>query len=242
MLSCKMRHMSKASHQPSAAESIDPRERRSRAAILSAAIALVSERASTEFSVTDLAEAAGVSRRVLYQHYGDREGALIAAAMDLMTRELAEEISELAGADGPSPDRAMEAIAPFAQHFAQHRGFYRALLTGPCAHQLQQQVSAFFMPASRDAALQTYGDLDEATVAEVADYFTAGTTMFFINWIREGPEPLDPHEFATRLRRIQSVLAPPERSTAPRSDSDPAMPRTSATPEKPSTPTTGEKP
>ena len=202
--------MGAAPREPSAAERIDPRERRSRAAIVSAVIDLVTERASTELSVTDLAKAAGVSRRVLYEHYGDRDGAVIAAAMDLVTRELAVEISELDRADAASTARVVEMIAPFAQHVAQHRRFYRAVLTGSCAYQLQQRVSAFFMPFSRDAALQTYGDLDEATVAEVADYFTAGTTMSFINWIREGPEPLDPQEFAESLGRIQSVLAPAE--------------------------------
>ncbi len=199
--------MGTSQHDAPDAVDADPRVRRTRAALLSAATALVSERGSTEFSVTELAAAAGVSRRVLYQHYGDRDGVLVAAAMDLMTRGLADELSELsAAADGASPERTAAMVSSSARHFAAHRRFYRALLTGPCAHPLQQRVSELFAPFSRAAARRMFGGLEETVTAEVADFFTAGTTMTFMRWIIDGPERLDPRSLADRLGRIQSVL------------------------------------
>ena len=61
---------------------------RSRAALLAAAVRLVSERGTTAIPVTDLAEAADVSRQLVYLQFGDRDALLVAAAADLVTREL----------------------------------------------------------------------------------------------------------------------------------------------------------
>ena len=62
---------------------------RSRAALFAAAVELVSVRGSANVPVTDLAEAAGVSRQLVYLHFADRDALLVAAATDLARRELA---------------------------------------------------------------------------------------------------------------------------------------------------------
>ncbi|WP_063001657.1 TetR family transcriptional regulator [Nocardia mikamii] len=61
---------------------------RTRAALLDAAVRLVSERGTTSVTVTELADAAGVSRQVVYLQFGDRDSALPAAAMDMAEREV----------------------------------------------------------------------------------------------------------------------------------------------------------
>lgn len=205
---CIIIRVSDPLHNADTIADLDPRVRRTRAALLAAAVAVVTERSTTDFSVTELADAADVSRRVLYQHYGDRDGLLVAAAVDLMTRELAPALAELARATlGPSPEETVATVAKFARHFAAHRRFYRALLTGSCAYAVHRRVGELFAPFSQAAARQLFGELDEHLTAEIAAYFTAGTTMSFTEWIIDGPEPLDPQQFADRLSRIQSVLA-----------------------------------
>ncbi|MFD0487807.1 helix-turn-helix domain-containing protein [Saccharopolyspora spinosporotrichia] len=51
----------------------DRRVRRSRAALMRAAVELVTERGTAAVTLSDIAEAADVSRRVVYQHFGDRD-------------------------------------------------------------------------------------------------------------------------------------------------------------------------
>ena len=72
----------------------DKRVRRSRAALMHAAIALVSERGTAAVSISDIAEAADVSRPVLYQHFGDRDTLLLETALDLAARELLPRITD----------------------------------------------------------------------------------------------------------------------------------------------------
>jgi len=49
---------------------------------------LVTERGTAAVSLSDIAEAADVSRRVVYQHFGDRDTLLLEAGLDLARREL----------------------------------------------------------------------------------------------------------------------------------------------------------
>src|ERR1700716_2026560 len=99
----------------------DRRVRRSRAALTAAAVRLVSERGTTDIAVTDLTEAADVSRKLLYMHFGDRDGLLVAAALDLVEREVLAQ---------PAPEDVRDRMLALARHFAEHRPFYRAILTG----------------------------------------------------------------------------------------------------------------
>jgi AcrR family transcriptional regulator len=46
-------------------------------------VACVSERGTTAVPVTDLADAANVSRQLVYLQFGDRDSLLVAAAVDL---------------------------------------------------------------------------------------------------------------------------------------------------------------
>ncbi|MFI6738935.1 TetR/AcrR family transcriptional regulator [Nonomuraea sp. NPDC050451] len=183
---------------PKVPEVLDRRMRRSRSALLLAAVHLLTERGTSEVSVTELAEAADVSRRVLYQHFGDRDGLLIAAAIDLVTRELLPRL--------PQPLQTEAATVEIVSHIADHRPFYRALLTGSCAYAATKTMSGLFRPFSMASARELFGDLDDQAATEVADYFTGATVTAVTGWLVDGPAQLDPEEFAERLHRIQSVL------------------------------------
>lgn len=172
--------------------------RRSRSALLSAAVRLVSERGTTAVPATDLAEAADVSRRVLYLHFGDRDGVLLAAAAELVTRELLPRLPQDLD-DAPT-------TLTLARHFAEYREFYRPLLTGSCAYAAIRTVNSLFHPYRLASARRLFGDLDEQAAGEVADFLTGAASMALGEWLVDGQDPLDPDDFAQRLLRIQSVL------------------------------------
>lgn len=176
-------------------EPIDRRVRRTRSALLSAAVRLVDERGTTDISVTDLAEAADISRRTFYQHFNDRDALLVAAVTDLLTRELTPQT-----VDGMSPT-LMQA------HFVKYQRFYRALLTGPCAQAVTEAASRWFQPYSAIAARELFGELDDRTANEVAEFFTGGTIAAFRRWVADAPEPADLQEFAQRIARIQTAIS-----------------------------------
>lgn len=170
---------------------VDKRVQRSRAALLAAAVALVSERGTTAIPVTDLADAANVSRQLIYLQFGDRDSLLVAAAVDLVTRELV---------DQPEHDDGTLATA---RHFAAHRDFYRAMLTGSCAYAMTRTLNAVFAPFNQRLLAP---DLDGSTAADLAMFLAGGAGAVINDWLVDGADPLDPDELADRLRRLMSAL------------------------------------
>ena len=175
----------------------DRRVRRSRAALMGAAVELVSERNSTAVSVSEIAEAADVSRQVLYQQFGDRDALLLEAALDLVRRELL--------ADMPDDERA--SLLALARHFAAHRRFYRALLTGTSAFAFTEALAGLFLPLNRRHLGQALGDrLGDREIEDLATFLTGGAGAVVNAWVVGGPDPLDANAFTDRLLRIRSVV------------------------------------
>jgi AcrR family transcriptional regulator len=171
---------------------VDRRVQRSRAALLAAAVALVSERGTTAIPVTDLAAAADVSRQLVYLQFGDRDALLVAAAADLVTRELTD------GARGNT--------LATARHFATHRPFYRAMLTGSCAGAMARTLNKLFAPANQRMLADRFAALDEPTRADLAAFLAGGAGSLINDWLVGGADPLSPEELAGRLYRLMSTL------------------------------------
>lgn len=167
---------------------------------MAAAVTLVAERGTADVPVSDLAEAADVSRRLVYQQFRDRDTLLLEAALDLARRELLPHLTE--------GDGRARAVA-VARHMADHRAFYRALLTSSCAFALNKALSGLFLPVNRQAVTAAY-DLDEHAAEDLAAFLTGGWGDFIHTWVVDGPEPLDPEEFTDRLLRTASVLLNPK--------------------------------
>ncbi|MEV6877657.1 helix-turn-helix domain-containing protein [Amycolatopsis sp. NPDC051128] len=175
----------------------DRRVRRSRAALMRAAVELVGARDSAAVPVSDIAEAADVSRQVLYQQFGDRDALVLEAALDLVRRELLDDL----------PDDERASMLALARHFAAHRRFYRALLTGSSAFALNKALTGLFLPLNRQHIAQLLGRrLDARGVEDLAAFLTGGAAAVVNTWVIEGPEPLDPEEFTGRLMRIRTVV------------------------------------
>src|SRR5688500_12155330 len=89
----------------------DRRVRRTRAAVLRAAFDLVTARGSAAVTISGIAGAADVSRRVVYQHFGDLDAVLLETGLDLVRRELLPHIAVT-----PRPDERGLALAT-VRHF-----------------------------------------------------------------------------------------------------------------------------
>lgn len=185
------------------ARAADRRVRRSRAALMGAAVALVAERGTTAVTVSDIAEAADVSRQLIYQQFGDRDTLLLEAALDLAQRELVQRIPQASAK--PSGRAGVLAVAG---HFARHRSFYRAMLTGPCAFGLSRALNGLFGQFN-EQLVHRLSDrpLSPELVEDLTGFLTGGSAAVFNAWVIDGPDPLDAEAFADRLMRMLSVMA-----------------------------------
>jgi AcrR family transcriptional regulator len=178
----------------------DRRVRRSRAALMHAAITLVSERGTAAVSISDIADAADVSRPVLYQHFGDRDALLLEAALDLAARDLLPRITGIAPAD---PRQRALAVA---RHFADHRAFYRAMLMSSSGFALNKSLSGLLIPVNRLLVQQLSGStLDPEGAEDLATFLTGGGAAVINTWVVEGADPLDPEAFTDRLMRMMPI-------------------------------------
>ncbi len=180
--------------------STDRRVQRSRAALLAAAVALVAERGTTAIPVTDLADAANVSRQLVYLQFGDRDALLVAAAADLVTRELLERSEEF------QHDDMRPGVLATTRHFAEHRAFYRPMLTGSCAYAMSRTMVQVFGPFNARFLRERFAGLDPETEKDLSMFAAAGAGEIVNDWLITGPEPLDPYEAADRLMRLATVF------------------------------------
>jgi len=165
-----------------------------------AVVALVAERGTSNIPVSEIAEAADVSRQLVYQQFGDRDSLLLAAALDLAEREL---VPDSGGAQG-GRDRLLAGV----RHFAENRSLYRALLTGPCAYDLNKALVGLLTPVNRGHAERIAGARSSPHLADdLAAFLTGGSGAVINTWIVEGEDPLDPEAFADRLMLMFSALA-----------------------------------
>jgi AcrR family transcriptional regulator len=171
---------------------------------MTAAVTLVTERGTADVPVSDLAEAADVSRRLVYQQFRDRDTLLLEAALDLARRELLPGVADTALADGRARALAV------ARHMAAHRAFYRALLTSSCGFALGRALNGLFLPVNRLLVQTVFGErLDARAVEDLAAFLTGGWGGFVHSWVVDGPAPLDPEDFTDRLLHTASALLSP---------------------------------
>jgi AcrR family transcriptional regulator len=173
---------------------------RSRSALLAAAVLLVSERGTTAIPVTDIAAAAGVSRQLVYLQFGDRDALLVEAAVDLVRREFVPQVR-----DGAELERA--ATLAMARHFAGHRSFYRAMLTGACAFAMTRALGSFLGSFNWQVVRELFGELGQDTARDLVAFLTGGAAAIVNDWLIDGVDPLDPEQLADRFLRLRSVLA-----------------------------------
>jgi AcrR family transcriptional regulator len=140
-----------------------------------------------------------VSRRLVYLQFADRDALLVEAAVDLVRRELLPRAGEASD--------SLEGVTALARHFAEHRSFYRAMLTGSCAFALTATLNGVFGSLNGTAVRELFGETDQRTAHDLAAFVAAGTGAIVNDWLIAGDDPLDPEELTDRLLRLRSVFA-----------------------------------
>jgi AcrR family transcriptional regulator len=186
----------------------DRRVRRTRAALLGAATALVSARGTANVPVSDIADAAGVSRQLVYLHYGDRDNLLLEAALDLARREVTEPWETEHWNDAPGEAVGRDRALAIARHFAAHQGFYRAMFATASAFALNQVVCGLLAPLRREALLARFGETEipPRIADDLAVFVAGGGAALMSAWLTSGEDPLDTEAMADRLQSIGRLL------------------------------------
>lgn len=136
---------------------MDPRQVKSREALIAAAIDLVDERELAEISVTDLAGRAGLTRMTFYQHFPDRDALLQAAG--------AERFESALGDFGTGEGQRRGLLAGsqvLLAHLSAHRVFYQRLVLGTSGIETYQAIQSFLADRIARAAALDGIELDDA--------------------------------------------------------------------------------
>lgn len=177
------------------------RATRTRRAVLDAVVDLVTERASGVLTVAEVAARAGIGRQLVYQYFAGRDEMVAAAAADLLHRQLETQAHRLGTAgNAQDPRPAVEALA---RHMAEHRVFYRAVITGPGSFAARDAMRSEFVQLNRALIAARRPDPAWAQlVDDMALFVTAGSGAVIAAWLVDAPDPLDPEAFAARMLRL----------------------------------------
>jgi len=190
----------------------DARQRRTRAALYQAVLALAADGDPAEISVTALAASAGVHRSTVYEHGG--------SALGVLQRALAEELDALREVhlrDVP-PERTPDALrlvtlGVFA-HVDRHAAVYRNLdaASGATLHaflsdHFQTSTRLLLAQSSLELPFQVEGvptdRIEDATVRYLAD----GVVGLIAAWLHQ-PEPRDPQVALALLGHLMPAWWP----------------------------------
>lgn len=183
-------------YRPANKAMMDPRARRSQAALIQAMTEILDESDATP-NVTDVVKRAGASRPTFYQHFGDVGTLMHAAALarleGLMHVFASEEDDETAYEDPGA--RIAEHLGGLFSNLAKHRDFYRRVLTGPASIGTLSAIVSLVTDylTNKSTMLPHIRKLahdDEAQAAEFTEFLAAGITqqVFFGLINDESPE------------------------------------------------------
>ena len=105
---------------------MDRRIERTRRAVVDATVDLVS-RSGSHVGMTEIAQAAGVSRKAVYENFGSRDQVLLQTTVNLLRAELSLKSATLSG-EGDVLERLAHTVA---DHMIEYRDYYTAVLSGP---------------------------------------------------------------------------------------------------------------
>lgn len=110
---------------------LEPAQRR--ASILDAAEAVLAGRDPADLTFEELAEAAGVSRALVYNYFGDRGGVLAAVYLRTVER-LDRELAPVLASDAPAEERLRQAIATYLRFAREHVDLWRVVSQAELMH------------------------------------------------------------------------------------------------------------
>jgi AcrR family transcriptional regulator len=196
---------------------LDPEVRRGQ--IIEAAVRVFAYTDPVEVSFEEIAEAAGVSRALLYNYFGDRGGLLAAVYLHTFD-ELNNELNENIDADAPPEDRLRAIVRGYLRFAVEHAATWRLLqLTAAVNHPAVQKARQHHMerlavawgaegPEGRTLAYGVVGMLESATFDWLRDRDTDDErlTDLIFDLLWTGLSSLDRHGIALPRQRARESV------------------------------------
>lgn len=177
----------------STSEPVDRRaalKAKSRRAILDAAAAIMRQRRSTDFSVDELAAAADVSRRTVFNHFASLEDVATEVAAEMLN-EIVDDMQAQAASAPPDTVLAdLVATASADQLVPVVSGLFDLLGIGESdtSHReavLMQRAFTLFTERMSAAMTRRHPDVDALAVQLLVAAFCGGILAFVRNWTDE---------------------------------------------------------
>jgi AcrR family transcriptional regulator len=175
--------------RPTARKRLTARERRE--AILDAALETFAERGYHGSSIDDIASTAGISKALIYEHFGSKNE-LFLSLIGLHAGELVERLGAQAGGDAPGAARLERGLEVFFGFVEERRTAWRMLFreaadpdVGTALERIVDAVTALVAdliaadPAVRDLA---DNEVDERQAVEMLAQLLVGGAQSLANW------------------------------------------------------------
>jgi AcrR family transcriptional regulator len=170
---------------------LDPRTRRSRAALEAALLELIAERDLAQITILDVTKLADVNRSTFYLHYTDVHD-LAASACTAMFDDLIAASPVLMGDSSPAAHlRGREALAGVLAHVGERAHLYRALLgddgSARVINHLQQRLTIAVHVNLTEPDLDNHAN-DPVSVPDdpVAALLAGALLGLILDWLRRG--------------------------------------------------------
>lgn len=177
---------------------MNPRTRRVREALIQAAFDLVSKAPVADISLTEIAQAAAVSRPTVYKQFNDTASLVAVATIESLDSILASIDAELSFEDGDEYLRAL--MRRFVNAVCEHRDFYRHAIYGPSAAQIMTGVARMLDERMRTRLIGHRLASSETSADDCRAAISAGIVWLLVRWLGGDPEDTDgPDAIADRI-------------------------------------------
>lgn len=163
------------------AQKINPRTQRARDALMDAARRLVSERPVSEISLTEIAEAAGVSRPTVYNLFKDTPTLVAETAVDNMVRIFTIIKNELP--DGKGEAYLQHVMQMFIDRVYEERTFSRNAMFGPSSVEITAAVVDLLSGIMRDGFIGTRLRAQGEDIEDRLMVISAGVIWMLSQWL-----------------------------------------------------------
>jgi AcrR family transcriptional regulator len=166
-----------------------------RVAILDAALEVFSERGFSEASLDDVAACGGISKALIYEHFGSKRE-LQLSLLDTYMHDLIGVVVEAIGVATNDEERLRAGIDAFLVFSAEHPAVLRLLtrnvsdpVAGETIDRLREEAaSAIASIMAQNAPALEPGDLDLETTVAIVAHLMAGGIQFLAGWWVDHPE------------------------------------------------------
>jgi len=192
----------------------DRRVTRSRVALKSALLDLLTERPYERISVLDITERANVGRSTFYAHFKSKEDLLL-AGFDRWLLEMADAGPASADVDrtatppapeGALPPRGIAFSLPFLRHATSQKRFARSVFGRRGSLRLQQRIRDVLTSVVRRELdrLEGSADLADAT-RDARVHLVVGAFLGILAWWVDEGDALAPEEVDAVFQRVVAV-------------------------------------